>query len=123
MKKEIYDKRQGRENKGGRYPIEDRELVRTQKITIKVSPLERKRLSERADEAQLSVSAFMRKAALQARIYPRYTEEERKWMRDSSNWLNNLNQALRYFHSYGADTGMINLLQSRLLEFLKRLEK
>lgn len=123
MKDSVYQQRQHRKNKGGRYPIEDRDMVHSLKCTIKLSPFEKDRLIERAETAHLGLSAYMRKAALGARIYQRYNDEERKWMRDVSNWLNNLNQFNRYCNSYGVDTEMLMKFMKELLNLLTRLEK
>ena len=65
----------------------------------------------------------MRKAALGARIYQRFNDEERKWMRDASNWFNNLNQFNRNCRSYGIDTEMLMQLKKGMLNLLTRLEK
>ena len=123
MKNSVYQQRKHRMNKGGRYPIEDRDMVHSLKCTIKLSPYEKDRLIERAETARLSLSAFMRKAALGARIYQRFNDEERKWMRDASNWFNNLNQFNRYCHSHGIDPEMLMKLRKELLNLLTRLEK
>lgn len=123
MKDSVYQQRKLRMNKGGRYPIEDRDMVHSLKCTIKLSPFEKDRLIERAETARLSLSAFMRKAALGARIYQRFNDEERKWMRDASNWFNNLNQFNRNCHSYGIDTEMLMQLKKGMLNLITRLEK
>lgn len=98
-------------------------MVHSLKCTIKLSPFEKDRLIERAETAHLGLSAYMRKAALGARIYQHYNDEERKWMRDVSNWLNNLNQFNRYCNSYGVDTEMLMKFMKELLNLLTRLEK
>lgn len=65
----------------------------------------------------------MRKTALGARIYQRFNDEERNWMRDVSNWFNSLKQFNRYCHSYGIDPEMLMKLRKELLNLLTRLEK
>lgn len=59
MKDSVYQQRKHRKNKGGRYPIEDRDMVHSLKCTIKLSPFEKDRLIERAETARLSLSAYI----------------------------------------------------------------
>lgn len=123
MKDSVYSQRKDRKNKGGRYPIEDRDMVRSYKSTVKLSLIEKAEITKRSESVGISFSSYMRKAALGARIYQRFNDEERKWIRDASNWFNNLNQFNRFCHSYGVNTEMLIMLKNELLVLLSKLEK
>ena len=45
MKDSVYEQRIDRKNKGGRYPIEDRDMVHSLKCTVKLSPIEKDQLT------------------------------------------------------------------------------
>ena len=66
-----------------------------------MTPTEKLLMGERAKNAGLKPSEWFRRAAKNARVFPRFTAEETGWFRMLAGMANNLNQLTHLAHVAG----------------------
>jgi hypothetical protein len=120
MKTEIAEAAKKVKSKGGRPP---KSVIRTELLAVRLLPVEKKAIVEKARTAGLTHSEWFRKAALRARIIPRLSAEETHYLRVLSGLANNLNQLTKLAHGKGlhhAITAIIEVLERthRIMEKL-----
>lgn len=100
-----------KKKKGGR---PQKVIKKSTMLMVRLSPLERIIITNKAQEAGMNPSEWFRLAARRAKVVPRLSKEEAGWLRSLSGLSNNLNQLTRLAHT----TGMVNLASDcrRLME-------
>ncbi|WP_431216285.1 plasmid mobilization protein [Puia sp. P3] len=64
-------------------------------------------MKEKAAEAGVTPSSFLRQLAIHAHVKARLTEEQRQWVRKLIGMENNVNQIAKVCHQEGAIKGMV----------------
>lgn len=85
-----------------RMPGRPKKAVRRSNILmVRLTPIERQFIEERAKKAGLKPSEWFRKAAKSAKVSPRFSTEESIWFRMLAGLANNLNQLTHLAHIAG----------------------
>ncbi len=79
-------------------------VSRSDLLMIRLTPTEKQLIAQRAKNAGLKPSEWLRRAAKSARVFPRFTPEESGWFRMLSGMANNLNQLTHLAHVAGLPT-------------------
>lgn len=98
MKTAVADATKKIKSKGGRPP---KAVIRNELLAVRLLPSEKKVIDEKAKTAGLNASEWFRKAALKAKVVPRLSAEESKYLRMLSGMANNLNQLTKLAHGKG----------------------
>jgi len=77
------------------------------KVTIRLSRQDHFIVREKATNAGLKMSAYIRKVSIETRILPRLTEEERDAVKHLIGMSNNLNQLTKACHQEGVLSAML----------------
>lgn len=77
------------------------------RAAVRFSKVEYFIVKSKAGETGLTVSAYIRQVAIQARIKPRLTKEERQFVQQLIGMSNNLNQLAKACHQEGLLTAML----------------
>jgi hypothetical protein len=83
------------------------------KICIRYSRHEHFIVREKAANAGLRLSAYLRKVSLETKIIPRLTEEERQFTRQLIGMANNINQLAKACHQEGLLSAMLEFERYR----------
>lgn len=95
----------GSEIKKKRVPGRPKKTIsRSDLLMIRLTPMEKQLIGQRAKSAGLKPSEWFRRAAKSARVFPRFTPEESGWFRMLSGMANNLNQLTHLAHVEGLPT-------------------
>jgi len=95
----------GSEIKKKRVPGRPKKTIsRSDLLMIRLTPMEKQLIGQRAKNAGLKPSEWFRRAAKNARVFPRFTPEESGWFRMLSGMANNLNQLTHLAHVGGLPT-------------------
>ncbi|MBO9203236.1 MULTISPECIES: plasmid mobilization protein [Niastella] len=92
--------------------------------SVRFTSTEHNIVKEKAKDCGLSVSNYIRKAAIYNTVIPRLTEEERQFARQLVGMANNLNQLVKVCHQEGLLQTMAYFgnYRQRLDEVLKKLK-
>lgn len=76
-------------------------IRRSDLLMVRLTPTERILIEGRAKNAGLKPSEWFRRAAISAKVFPRFTTEESGWFRMLAGLANNLNQLTHLAHVAG----------------------
>lgn len=76
-------------------------VSRSDLLMVRITPTEKLLIEQRAKNAGLKPSEWFRRAAKNARVFPRFTAEETGWFRMLAGVANNLNQLTHLAHVAG----------------------
>lgn len=76
-------------------------VSRSEILMVRFSPTEKSLVGQRAKNAGMTPSEWIRRAAKSAKIYPRFTAEETGWFKTLYGLANNLNQLTHLAHVAG----------------------
>jgi len=76
-------------------------INRSEILMVRLTPTERLLIEGRAKNAGLKPSEWFRKAAKNAKVFPRFTADESGWFRMLAGLANNLNQLTHLAHTNG----------------------
>ncbi|SEN09484.1 mobilisation protein (MobC) [Mucilaginibacter gossypiicola] len=79
-------------------------IRRSDFLMVRLTPTEKILIEGRAKNAGLKPSEWFRRAAKNARVFPRFTPEESGWFRMLAGVANNLNQLTHLAHVAGLFT-------------------
>lgn len=79
-------------------------IRRSDFLMVRLTPTEKILIEGRAKNAGLKPSEWFRRAAKNARVFPRFTPEETGWFRMLAGVANNLNQLTHLAHVAGLFT-------------------
>ncbi|UOE49374.1 plasmid mobilization relaxosome protein MobC [Mucilaginibacter sp. SMC90] len=79
-------------------------IRRSDFLMVRLTPTEKILIEGRAKNAGLKPSEWFRRAAKNARVFPRFTPEESGWFRTLAGVANNLNQLTHLAHVAGLFT-------------------
>ncbi|SDE41592.1 mobilisation protein (MobC) [Mucilaginibacter pineti] len=93
-------------------------IRRSDFLMVRLTPTERILIEGRAKNAGLKPSEWFRRAAKNAKVFPRFTVEETGWFRMLAGLANNLNQLTHLAHVAGLFT-----LAMKCQTILKQVEE
>jgi predicted DNA binding CopG/RHH family protein len=93
------------------------------KVCVRYSRHDHFIVREKAANAGLRLSAYLRKVSIEVKIIPRLTEEERQFVKQLIGMANNLNQLTKACHQEGLLSAMLDFEKYRtgIDELLKKL--
>jgi len=95
-------------------------IMKDKHISLRLDEIEYNRIIKLATIANMSVSNYLRKAALSKEIKPRFSVHEKAYFQNLSAIGNNINQLSKY---YNAKNGIVDdLTHQRLLNTLDHLD-
>lgn len=95
-------------------------IMKDKHISLRLDEIEYKRIIKLATIANMSVSNYLRKAALSKEIKPRFSAHEKAYFQNLSAIGNNINQLSKY---YNAKNGIVDdLTHQKLLNTLDHLD-
>jgi hypothetical protein len=97
---------------GGRPP---KKLKRELRVTVRFTKLEHYIVQQKANNAGMKFSEFIRPAAIYGKVIARQTEEERNFTRQLIGMANNFNQMAKVANREGMSSIRL-LLEGRLLQ-------
>lgn len=83
------------------------------KICIRYSRHDLFIVREKAANAGLKLSAYLRKVSMETKVIPRLTEEERQFVKQLIGMANNLNQLTKACHQEGILSAMLDFERYR----------
>jgi hypothetical protein len=101
--------------KGGRPP---KSVIRNELLAVRLFPSEKQAIDEKAKTAGMNASEWFRKAALKAKVMPRLSPEETKYLRMLSGMANNLNQLTKLAHGKG-----LTYFIKAIIEMLEKINR
>ncbi|MFD1165231.1 plasmid mobilization relaxosome protein MobC [Sphingobacterium daejeonense] len=95
-------------------------IMKDKHISLRLDEIEYKRIIKFADLANMSVSSYLRTAALSKEVKPRFSSVEKAYFQNLSAIGNNINQLTKY---YNAKNGAVdNLTHQKLINTLDHLD-
>jgi hypothetical protein len=76
-------------------------ISRSDVLMVRLTPTEKYLIEERAKKAGIKPSEWFRRAAKNAKVFPRFTVEQSGWFRVLAGIANNLNQLTHLAHVAG----------------------
>ncbi len=109
-------------NIGGR-PKSPEGSEKTEKIAVRVTPLERAIIKCKADSLNKTISSYMRETALTCQATPAFTPEQAAAARDLEGVANNLNQLAKWaniHHEFAPIKSQHEILLFKIEELLNK---
>lgn len=109
--------------KGKRAGRPAKDIKKEIKVCIRYSRHDLFIVREKAANAGLKLSAYLRKVSMETKVIPRLTEEERQFVKQLIGMANNLNQLTKACHQEGLLSAMLDFERYRtgIDELLKKL--
>ena len=100
-------------------------VSRSEILMVRFSPTEKLLVGQRAKNAGMTPSEWIRRAAKSAKIYPRFTAEEIGWFKTLYGLANNLNQLTHLSHVAGLASFAIKCqtMMRQIEELLNKIRK
>ncbi len=111
-----------KQKKGGR---PTKPVKKDVKISVRYSYTEHFVVKEKAATAGLNISRYIRDISIKGEVKARWTDEERKWLKDLIGMSNNVNQTAKAANKEGVLTAMLHFESYRNLfdEILKKFKQ
>ncbi len=95
-------------------------IMKDKHISLRLDEIEYNRITKLADLANMSISNYLRTAALSKEVKPRFSPHEKAYFQNLSAIGNNINQLSRYYNSKNGKVD--DLTHQKLMNTLDHLD-